>query len=63
MEKVESELEGWPAATYSTKELVDASYVRLIDIGLREDYKGIVDLGIASHNLFQLCFALEVANA
>ena len=63
MEKVEAELEGWPAATYPTKELVDASYLRLIDIGLREDYKGVVDLGIASHNLFHLCFALEVANA
>ena len=61
MEKVEAELEGWSSATYPSKELVDASYLRLIDIGLRKEYKGIVDLGIASHNLFHLFFALEVA--
>ena len=61
MEKVESELEGWSPATYPRKDLVDASYLRLIDVGLREDYKGIVDLGIASHNLFHLSFALQIA--
>ena len=61
MEKVEAELEGWSSATYPSKELVDASYLRLVDIGLRKEYKGIVDLGIASHNLFHLFFALEVA--
>ena len=61
MEKVESELEGWSSATYPRKSLVDASYLRLIDLGLRKDYDGIVDLGIASHNLFHLSFALQIA--
>jgi len=61
MEKIESELEGWSSATYPRKDFVDASYLRLIDLGLREDYKEIVDLGIASHNLFHLSFALQIA--
>jgi len=61
MEKVESEIQGWNSATYPSKDLVDASYLRLIDIGLRKEFEGVVDLGIASHNLFHLSFALEIA--
>ena len=61
MERVESEIQGWNSATYPKKDLVDASYLRLIDIGLRKEFEGVVDLGIASHNLFHLSFALEVA--
>ena len=63
MERVESEIQGWNSATYPGKDLVDASYLRLIDIGLRKEYEGVVDLGIASHNLFHLSFALEIAKS
>ncbi len=63
MEKAEAELHGWIAAPYASKSDVDASYVRLIDAALRPDHAEAVRIGIASHNLFHLAFAIEVAQA
>jgi RHH-type proline utilization regulon transcriptional repressor/proline dehydrogenase/delta 1-pyrroline-5-carboxylate dehydrogenase len=63
METTEAELHGWPAAPYRTKADVDASYARLIDTALRPEYADAVRIGIASHNLFHLSWALEVARA
>ena len=63
METTEAELHGWPAAPYRSKADVDASYARLIDAALRPAYADAVRIGIASHNLFHLSWALEVARA
>ena len=63
METTEAELHGWSAAPYRTKADVDASYARLIDVALRPENAGAVRVGIASHNLFHLTWALEVARA
>lgn len=63
MEKAEAELHGWVGAPYSTKPDVDASYARLIDAALRPEYSKAVRIGIASHNLFHIAWAIEVAKA
>ncbi len=61
MEHAEAELHGWTAAPYATKADVDASYARLIDVALNERWTSAVRVGVASHNLFHLAWALEVA--
>jgi RHH-type proline utilization regulon transcriptional repressor/proline dehydrogenase/delta 1-pyrroline-5-carboxylate dehydrogenase len=61
METTEAELHGWSAAPYRSKADVDASYARLIDAALRPEHADAVRIGIASHNLFHLSWALEVA--
>lgn len=61
MEKAEAELHGWVPAPYPTKSDVDASYARLIDVALDPAHSKAVRIGIASHNLFHLAWAIEVA--
>jgi len=61
MESAEAEFNGWSAAPYPTKSDVDASYSRLIDTALRPEFGAAVRIGIASHNLFHLTWAIEVA--
>lgn len=61
MEKAEAELHGWVPAPYPTKSDVDASYTRLIDAALRPEHSQAVRIGIASHNLFHLAWAIGVA--
>jgi RHH-type proline utilization regulon transcriptional repressor/proline dehydrogenase/delta 1-pyrroline-5-carboxylate dehydrogenase len=61
MEKAEAELHGWIAAPYRSKSDVDASYSRLLDTALRSDHAKAVRIGVASHNLFHISFALEIA--
>ncbi|MDP1852093.1 MAG: bifunctional proline dehydrogenase/L-glutamate gamma-semialdehyde dehydrogenase [Candidatus Planktophila sp.] len=62
MEKAEAELHGWVSAPYATKADVDASYARLIDTALNPDVAQGVRIGVASHNLFHLAWAIEVAS-
>ncbi|MEJ0014203.1 MAG: proline dehydrogenase family protein [Actinomycetota bacterium] len=61
MERAEAEFNNWTAAPYPTKADVDASYARLIDCALRPENAEAVRIGIASHNLFHLTWAIEVA--
>ncbi len=61
MEKAEAELHGWVAAPYQSKADVDASYSRLLDTALRRENAKAVRIGVASHNLFHIAFALEIA--
>jgi len=63
MEHVESELHGWRAAPYGSKPDVDASYLRLIDVALRPEHAEFLRVGVASHNLFHVAWALELAAA
>jgi RHH-type transcriptional regulator, proline utilization regulon repressor / proline dehydrogenase / delta 1-pyrroline-5-carboxylate dehydrogenase len=63
MERAEAELHGWSPAPYRSKSDVDASYVRLVDAALRPEHAQAVRIGIASHNLFHMTWALEVAKA
>ena len=57
MERVDAEVHGWPQAPYDDKRDVDASYKRLLDAAL----DGTIRVGVASHNLFDVAWALTVA--
>ena len=61
MEHAEAELQGYVAAPYGSKADVDASYLRLVDRALRVEHADAMRVGVASHNLFHLNFALAVA--
>jgi RHH-type proline utilization regulon transcriptional repressor/proline dehydrogenase/delta 1-pyrroline-5-carboxylate dehydrogenase len=63
MEAVEAELEGWPQAPYSTKAQVDANFKRLLDTALEPRWAPAVRVGVASHNLFDIAWALSLGAA
>lgn len=58
MERAEAELHGWTAAPYPTKADVDASYKAMLDSALRPEWADALRLGVASHNLFDVAWAL-----
>ncbi|MDA8310493.1 MAG: proline dehydrogenase family protein [Actinomycetota bacterium] len=60
MERVEAELRGWEQAPYPTKAEVDANYKRMLDLALRPENAGAVRIGVASHNLFDVAWALTL---
>jgi RHH-type proline utilization regulon transcriptional repressor/proline dehydrogenase/delta 1-pyrroline-5-carboxylate dehydrogenase len=63
MEHAEAQLHGWTPAPFASKADVDASYARLLDISLRPEHANAVRVGVASHNLFDVSWALDVARA
>jgi RHH-type proline utilization regulon transcriptional repressor/proline dehydrogenase/delta 1-pyrroline-5-carboxylate dehydrogenase len=63
MEQIEAALNNWPLAPFDNKRDVDANYKRMVLFGLQPENARAVHLGIASHNLFELAFALQVAEA
>jgi RHH-type proline utilization regulon transcriptional repressor/proline dehydrogenase/delta 1-pyrroline-5-carboxylate dehydrogenase len=58
MEAVDAELMGWPQAPYSTKADVDAHYKRMVERAFEAVRAGDLHLGVASHNLFDVAWAL-----
>ncbi len=58
MERHEASVKGWPQAPYKTKLETDANYKRMIQEGFLPDNLAVVKLGIASHNLFDVAYAL-----
>ncbi len=63
MEQTAAELACWPAAPYRTKAETDASYKALLERLLAAAAEGTVRVGVASHNLFDVAFALILADA
>ncbi len=61
METAEAQIHGWTPAPYGSKADVDASWKRLVDAAVRPENADAVRVGIASHNLFDLAWSLEVA--
>lgn len=61
MEQVEASLCGWPQAPYHTKVESDANFKRMVDFALRPENSDAVRVGIASHNLFDIAYALLLA--
>ncbi|GAB3164780.1 proline dehydrogenase family protein [Myceligenerans halotolerans] len=61
MERVEAALHDWPQAPYPTKPDVDANYVRLLDDALRPERAAAVRIGAASHNLYHVALAVQLA--
>lgn len=60
MEAVEAEIHGWTPAPYASKADVDASYKAMLDSLLRPEWAGVVRVGLASHNLFDIAWALTI---
>jgi len=57
-EQVEASLETWPQAPYRTKQDVDSNYKRMLTFGMIPENARAVHLGIASHNVFDIAFAI-----
>jgi len=63
MERVDAAMHGWAQAPFATKAEVDANYKRMVDAALRPERIDAVHVGVASHNLFDVAWALELAQA
>lgn len=61
MEKVEASSHGWRQAPYETKQMVDANFKRMVHYGLEKSRAEAVRIGVASHNLFDICYAMLLA--
>ncbi len=60
-ERVEASARGWPQAPYKDKLSTDANFRRMLHEALKPENIDAVTLGIASHNLFELSYALVLA--
>ena len=58
MEQVEASLRNWPQAPYTEKSLADANFKHMLIYGSDPERAKAVHLGIGSHNLFDVAFAL-----
>ncbi len=58
MERVEAALHGWAQAPYTRKLDVDANFKRMVAYGCYPERIHAVNLGVASHNLFDVAYAL-----
>ena len=61
MEIVEGVMHGWPVTTWDTKQAADTNYKRILDYALRPEHAKNIRLGVAGHNLFDVAFALLLA--
>ncbi len=59
MERVEAGIAGWPQAPYPSKIDTDANYKRMLLEAMANTHA--VRLGVASHNLFEVAYALVLA--
>lgn len=60
MEKTEASLEEWPVAPYERKVYSDANFKKILLELLDKNSLDAVNLGVASHNIFDLAFALNI---
>ncbi len=60
MEQFEASTRGWAQTPYVSKVEVDANYKRMVLYGCTPENARVVRLGIASHNLFDIAFAMLV---
>lgn len=58
MERYEASLRGWSIAPYASKIETDANYKRMLDYGMIKEHAESVHIGVASHNLFDIAYAL-----
>lgn len=62
MERIDASLNGWELTTYSSKQETDSNFKRILDIALTTENISAVNIGIASHNLFDLAYAKTLLN-
>jgi len=58
MERVEASVMGWPQAPYTNKVDTDANYKRMLTRALEPENARAIHVGVASHNLFDVAYAL-----
>ncbi|MEO2014968.1 MAG: bifunctional proline dehydrogenase/L-glutamate gamma-semialdehyde dehydrogenase [Fuerstiella sp.] len=58
MERHEASVKGWPQAPFDSKQDTDANYKRMLHEGFLAENLAAVKLGVASHNLFDVAYAL-----
>ena len=58
MEKVEAAAHGWQQAPYRSKNEVDANFKRMLHYACEKSRAGAVRVGVGSHNLFDVSYAL-----
>jgi RHH-type proline utilization regulon transcriptional repressor/proline dehydrogenase/delta 1-pyrroline-5-carboxylate dehydrogenase len=58
MEQFEASIKGWEQSPYTNKIEVDANYKRMVTYGSSPEHAKAVHLGIGSHNLFDIAYAL-----
>lgn len=63
MEHVEAQLRGWEAAPYPSKPETDANYKRCVDVALEPARLAGARIGLASHNLLDVAWAVELSRA
>jgi len=61
MERVEASGRGWPQAPYKNKRETDANFKRMLLESVKPENLAAVRVGVASHNLFDLAFAVQLA--
>lgn len=57
-ERVESAARGWPVPNFGSKHEVDANYKRMLEYACEPDHARALNVGIASHNLFDIALGL-----
>lgn len=60
MEKTEASMHGWDLATYSTKLETDTNYKKILTQLLQHESVEYLNVGVASHNVFDLAFCLNI---
>ncbi|MHA6525331.1 bifunctional proline dehydrogenase/L-glutamate gamma-semialdehyde dehydrogenase [Tessaracoccus sp. G1721] len=63
MERVQAELRGWENPVLGSKAATDASFLRALDFCLTPERAGRLLVGVASHNVYSLAAAWELARA
>lgn len=58
MEQFEASLREWPQTPYTKKSDVDANYKKMVTYGCEPSHAHAVHLGVASHNLFDIAYAM-----
>ena len=58
MEQFEASIKHWPQAPYTDKIDVDANYKRMLTYGCIPEHAKALHIGVASHNLFDIAYAL-----
>ncbi|MBM4376054.1 MAG: proline dehydrogenase family protein [Deltaproteobacteria bacterium] len=61
-ERFEASVAGWALAPYSRKLDTDANYKRMLQVALTPDNVQAVRVGVASHNVFEVAYALVLAD-
>jgi len=61
MERAEASMRGWPQAPYKTKSETDANYKLMLHELTKPENLAAMDVGVASHNLFDLAYGIVLA--